>query len=96
MDTEQQAYKQKLNAKLKEFDAEIDKMAAQAEAANADAKATFQSQLKTLRTQRDALNEKLAEIGEANAGAFQEMQKGVEKAWDDLALAVKNARDKFK
>lgn len=96
MDTEQQAYKQKLNAKLKEFDAEIDKMAAQAESANADAKASFQNQLKTLRDQRDALNEKLADIGEANASAFQEMQKGVEKAWDDLASAVKTARDKFK
>jgi len=96
LDTEQQAYKQKLNAKLKEFDAEIDKMAAQAESANADAKASFQNQLKTLRDQRDALNEKLADIGEANASAFQEMQKGVEKAWDDLASAVKTARDKFK
>ena len=65
--SERDAYEQKIKAKLKEWDAQIDKLQARAEGAGADAKLDYERQLKELKAARDAAGDKLREL--RNAGA---------------------------
>lgn len=92
----QDAYAEKMEAKLKEINAELDKLAAQAEQAQIDAQAEFQRQLDEARTKRDETRKRLAALQEAGGGAFDEMKAGVERAWSELGASFRAAQSKFK
>ncbi|MHA7873501.1 MAG: sll1863 family stress response protein [Hyphococcus sp.] len=91
----QHAYQEKFEAKLKEADAQIDKLAAQAEAAQADVKIQYQEHLKSLRERRDEMNQNIARFSKASEDAAKDMRKGLEDAWDALSDSLKSAQSKF-
>lgn len=91
----QEAYSQKFEAHLKEADAALDKLAAQAENAQADAKLGFKEQVKALRAKRDEFGREVSKINKANAAAIKDIQSGVERAWNELSESLKSAQAKF-
>ena len=91
----QEAYQQKFEAKLKEADAQIDKLAAQAEGAQADAKLQYQEQVKSLREKRDEIGRQISALNKSGAEAAKDLQSGVENAWNELATSLKSAQSKF-
>lgn len=89
------AYRQKLEARLDQWRADIDKLQSKAREASADARLEYDKQIDTLRKQQDQAREKLGNLDEAGDDAWKDLKSGFEKAWDDLGTAVKNARERF-
>lgn len=85
------AYEQKLEAMLEEWQANIDKLRAQAKEASADAQLQYQKQIDDLRERREALEVKLKDIQNAQSAAWADIKAGADKAWDDMTKAMQDA-----
>jgi len=90
------AYVQKMKAKLDEWNADIDKLAAKAEAAEADAKITYNVQVENLRAKHAEAEQKLERLGAASEGAWEDMRTGIESAWESIGNATKDAFSRFR
>ncbi|MDN3521877.1 coiled coil domain-containing protein [Halomonas ramblicola] len=91
-----EAYEQKLQAKLDEWQAEVDKLKARAQGAQADARIEYQEEIDRLESHRDEARQKLAELREASDDAWEDVKDGVERAWDSVSESFKSARSRFK
>lgn len=89
--SDKEAYERKLEAKLEEWQADIDKLRAQAKEAGADAQIRYQQQIDELRKYRDDMEARLAEMREAQSAAWTDIKGGVDKAWDDMSKAMQDA-----
>ena len=65
-----QAFREQTAARLAEYEKDIDQLQAKAEKLGGDAKARAEQQLKALRQKRDAVSDKLKELGSANAAVL--------------------------
>lgn len=92
--TMQEAYRAKYEAKIKEFDAEIDKVAAKMDEAEADAKIRLRNYIEDLRSQRDTFTARFEDFNKAGAEALKEMQQGFDRAWDKLSAAFGKTGEK--
>ena len=90
------AYQDKMNARLREWQAKIDALKARADQAEAEQKIKYNEEIETLRTKQQKVQQKLEELRSAGEGAWEEVKAGVEVAWTDLEDAVQRAADKFK
>ncbi|MBY5986760.1 hypothetical protein [Roseovarius atlanticus] len=93
--TDKDAYTKKLEAQMKEWQANIDKLRAQAEKAQADSQIEYERQLKDLRSRRDELHEKLSELQKNQSAAWNDIKAGADKAWDDMSKAMQDAWKRF-
>jgi chromosome segregation ATPase len=89
------AYQDKMNARLREWQAKIDALKARADQAEAEKKIQYYEEIETLRTKQQKVQQKLEELRSAGAGAWEEVKAGAEEAWTDLEDAVRRAADKF-
>lgn len=89
-------YIDKMAAKLKEWDDEIRKLEAKANAAKAVIKADYQRQITELRRKKDEAQQKLTQIREAGEEAWEELKVGLEQSWKTLGDSVKHVLAKFK
>jgi hypothetical protein len=85
-----------MKAKLDEWNADIDKLEAQAKSAEADAQIRFQQQLDHLKATRDDAAKRLRELQDASADAWETMRQGAESAWEEMTKAFKDATGRFK
>jgi uncharacterized coiled-coil DUF342 family protein len=90
------AYVKKVQAKLDEWNAEIDKLEAKARAAQADAQIDLQQRVAELRSKRDEMTVKLQRLRDATEGAWEDLKAGLELAWEALGEAVHSAKSHFK
>ena len=93
---DRKAYIDKMAAKLKEWDLEVQKLEGKADMAKADVKAKYHQQIEELHQKKKAAQQKLNKIQEAGEGAWEDLKEGVEQSWKILGDAVKSARDKLK
>ena len=91
-----ETYEKKLQAQLDEWGAEIYKLKAKADKAEADVQLDYYKQIEELRTMQETANEKLAELKEASDDAWDDLKAGIENAWDSLGNALKSAASRFK
>lgn len=91
-----EAYEKKLQAQLDEWSAEIDKLKAKANAAEADAQLEYQRKVDELRSMQETASTQLAELKAAGSDAWEEMKDGIDKAWSSLESTLKSAASKFK
>ena len=89
-------YIAQMQSQLKKWDAEIDAMTAKANEIGAEARDKYYDQLKTMRTSREAVTQKMHEVTSASEAAWQEMQKGMESAWDSMKGAMEKMTSSFK
>ncbi|SLN19745.1 hypothetical protein PEL8287_00810 [Roseovarius litorisediminis] len=90
-----QAYQEKLEAKLDEWHADIDKLRAKAEGAQADAKLTYEKNLKDLKEHRDKLEKELEKLRDTQTAAWHDIKRGADEAWDSMSKAMKDAYKRF-
>lgn len=90
------AYKHKLDAQLKEWNAQIDLLAAKAESAGADVKLKYAQELDVLRDKQHQAAEKMKELDVASGEAWDEIKNAADNLWDDLKTGVANTVAKFK
>lgn len=92
----QDAYKQKMAAQLKEWDAQINLLEAKMENVGADMKVKRARELHELRAKQQAASEKMKELGKASGEAWEQVKETADKIWDDLKIGVADAHSKFK
>ena len=86
----------RMAARLKEWDTELQKLEAKAELAKADVKASYNQQIKELRLKKDEAQQKLKKIQDSGEDAWEELKEGAEKSWKIFEDSVKAAWGKFK
>jgi hypothetical protein len=91
-----EAYQQKLEAQLAEWNAAIDKLKAKADKAEAEAQIEYYKQIEDMQVKQEAAREKLTELKEAGEGGWEDLKVGLESAWNSLGDAVKSATSRFK
>ncbi len=95
MGGERDAYVEKLKTKIDEWNAEIDKLQTQADQAQADARVAYQKHMVELKSKRQVLQEKMAELHQAGENAWEDVKKGVETAKKILSESVQTAKSRF-
>ncbi|MEP0822482.1 MAG: hypothetical protein HRF44_06500 [Ignavibacterium sp.] len=87
---------ERLEAQLKVFDAEIQKLSAKAEKVRVDLKAELQDQIRNLTEQRNSARKTLEELREKGGDAWEELREGAEAAWKELKSGIDRAMNQFK
>jgi multidrug resistance efflux pump len=88
-------YQKKLQAQLNEWSAEIDKLRAKADKAEADVKLDYQKQIANLKSLKNEADKKMAELNNASDEAWQDLKAGTDKAWNSLGKALHSATSRF-
>jgi len=91
-----ESYKQKMEAQLNEWGAQINLLAAKAENAEADAKLKYAQEIDKLHAKQHQAAEKLKELESASGDAWKEVKDTADKLWDDLKVGITNTTAKFK
>ena len=88
-------FQKDLDARLSELDAEIAKLREKGRDLKDKGKATWDQKLPELQAKRDAARAKLAEVRDSSAGAWKDLRKGAQSAYDDLDTAFRDASREF-
>ena len=86
--TDRSAYQEKMQAKLDEWRAELDKLSAIANQKKADAGIEYQNQLKSLEERYESAAGQLDDLKQSGDQAWQEIRSGMEDAWASLGDAL--------
>jgi hypothetical protein len=86
--SEKQAYRQKIDAKMEEWNAEIDRLEARADRAGADVQLEYYEQIKRLRALQEEARGKLKELEAAGDDAWEDFRDGVDVAANAVERAV--------
>jgi recombinational DNA repair ATPase RecF len=91
-----EAYKQKMDAQLKEWSAQIDLLDARVENAGADIKIKRIEAMQALRVKQQLAAEKMLELEKSSGEAWGQIKETADKIWEELKAGVAEAHDKFK
>ena len=90
------AYKQKADAMLEEWENKVESLKIKARAADADAKIVYYDKIDDLQAQKSAVEERLNDLTEAGETAWEEIAHGIDNALTDLDKSTHNAIQQFK
>ena len=90
-----QAFRKQMETKLDEYGKDIDQLQAKAERLEGEAKAKAEQQLTALRQKRDAVAEKVKELGSSSENAWGQIKSGIDAAMEELANAYKQVVAEF-
>lgn len=93
---DKELYTRKLQARIDEWKADVDKFKAKASGASADVQLDLNAQVRVLEGRIQDGKAKLSELGEAGEDAWESIKDGIESAWDSLRSAATDAATKFK
>ncbi|MEJ2032335.1 MAG: coiled coil domain-containing protein [Deltaproteobacteria bacterium] len=96
MTDKRKAFEEKLDAQLKEWNAQIALLKAKANTAKAEAKVEYYAKIEALQHKRDSAKAKLQELKDAGDEAWEDLKAGAEKAWAEVKAAFHDAASKFK
>jgi hypothetical protein len=96
MKDKRKAYEKKLDAQLKEWNAQIALLKAKAENAKAGAKIDYYKTIEELKHRQNKAKTKLQELKTSGDEAWEVVKAGAEKAWDEVKTALHDAVEKFK
>jgi hypothetical protein len=85
-----------MESEIKTWDAAVDDLNAKGRQMSADARVTYDTQVKAMRADRDVAYSKLQEMRTANESAWQDMQSGVDAAWASMKKALDKAVSQYK
>lgn len=94
--TEKQAFQQKLEAQLREWDAKFEELKSKAQDAKTEIRADYEKQLEILASKRDLARTKALELRQRTEGAWKDLKGGTEKAWDEMRKALDHIASRFK
>ena len=93
---ERKAFIEKLDAQLKQWNADIEKLEARAREAKAEARIKYEQQLRDLRTKKADAQTRLDEVKQAGDDARKTLRKGAENAFEEMKSAFATAASKLK
>ena len=86
----------KLQARLQEWDKEINKLATKAIQNKSEAKLEYYKQLEELRDKQDVALKKLESFSQTDDGMWEGLRAGLESIWDNFSDAVKSVASRSK
>ena len=89
--TNKAAFTEKMQGLLRDAQAEAKKLEAQADQANADARASHQQHVKELRSKMAATETKLQHLRSADEAQWEKAQAEVEHSWNDVKQSIQKA-----
>jgi TolA-binding protein len=93
---QRQMYQDKIQAKLRELDAEIDTLEAKMEEQKKLNRKKLEPQIAELDRKRESARQELEKLNNSSAEAWRDVKGGIDAAMDDLETACKQAASKFK
>lgn len=90
-----QAYVHNIQTRLNQWDADVEKLMAEAYKTGADVRISYQKQIDEVKECRGEAQSRLDDMRKSSEGAWEDMKQGVEDAWDRLGKAVKDATTGF-
>ncbi|MDK3018450.1 sll1863 family stress response protein [Pseudodonghicola flavimaris] len=93
--TDRTAYIDKAQARLKQIDAEIARLGARVEEAEADARIEAQQALDEARSKRREIDQQIARLRDSSGAAWEDIRDGLDSAWDQMSGALRQAADRF-
>lgn len=94
--TAKQAFQQKLEAQLNDWDAKLDELKAKAREAKTELRADYEKQLEILSEKRATAQEKLQELRLRTEDAWEDLKGGTERAWDEMRKTLDQIASRFK
>lgn len=89
-------YIRKMQAKLEEWNADIDALAAKAGEVSADLKIEYAEQIELLKVKQALALQKIEEVQKSGESAWKDLKSGIELAWTAIGEAVDSAKSRFK
>lgn len=89
-------YVRKMQAKLAELNADIDKLAAKAGEVSADLKGEYNEQLVALKAKQAAARQKIEEVQKSGESAWKDLKVGIDLAWNAIGESIDSAKSRFK
>lgn len=94
--TSREDYVCRMQAKLEQWNAEIDTLADKAGKVREDVKHEYDEQIKSLKEKQAAARPKMEELQRSGEHAWKDMKLGMEQAWTALGEAIDSAKSRFK
>lgn len=91
-----EAYRKKLEAQFKEWDAKLAVLSAKAQKATAEARISYENELENLKDRRAAAHRMLEELGKRSENAWEDMKDGAEKVREEMSKAMEKVSARFK
>ena len=85
-----------LQAEARELGKRLDVLVAQARKAETDARTSAMRQIRVLQRQQAQAKQALAKLGRQSAAASGPILVGLQKAWRDIELAVRQSAKRFR
>ena len=89
-------YVRKMQAKLEELNADIDKLAAKAGQVSANLKSDYNEEMAALKVKQAAARQKLEMMQKSGESAWQDLKAGIDLAWTAIGESVDSAKSRFK
>ena len=90
-----EVYEQKVQVMLDELNAEIDKLKAKEDKAEADTKIKYSEEIKKLSIMQDQFSKKLTELKDAGDSIWEELKTDIEKLSSLVESTLRSAISKF-
>jgi uncharacterized coiled-coil DUF342 family protein len=85
-----------MQAKLEELNADIDKLAARANAVSADLRSEYNEEMAALKAKQAVVRQKMEEMQKSGESAWQDLKAGVDLAWTAIGESIDSAKSRFK
>jgi len=95
MNREKQAYKQKVDAQLKEWDAKIELLKAKGGNLAADARLEFEKQMKNMETNKSEFKAYFDRVAERADDTWDDVKDEADKKWKGFANSVESFVSRF-
>ena len=92
---EKLAYEQKVQAQIDKWNADMDRLKAEAMTANADTKLKLDEQLNKLTEKKKQAQEELDKLRRAGEDAWEDMKIGIDQSLTIFGESVKSAVERF-
>lgn len=87
---------EQLEARLEQWDAEIERLMARAREAQAELRAEIEEEMRKLQPVREAAEQKLTELRRLGGEALKDIRQGADIAWEELSEALKSLTNRRK
>lgn len=85
-----------MQAKLDEWNADIDMLTARADELSEEARVEVSAQIVALKEKQATARQKIEELQKSGESAWQDLKSGLDLAWSAIGEAVDSAKSRFK
>lgn len=94
--SDKELYRQKMQAYLDEWKAELEKLKARASRADAETRMKMKDDIAELEKRLEAGRAKLSELEKAGGEAWESVREGMDAAWKSLKTGFSDAASRFR